>query len=605
MPSIAVVATWVLIALWMVALGSVVWPISARRLGRVGALRVSLWFGVGVAFLLLLSINLVIPLASAAAVLVVALVTVLFVLVTGFQWVRGRRNHNSERNSDRLGIPLWSLPLLAGLGIGLFAFAHATFGPVNQWDAGLYHLNAIQFASEYRVIPGLANLHDRLGVTNGHHLLTAFLSNTGWGVNAFRFQVGFFAFLAAIELALRFIQERHRRAQGIRIGTILLSLGLIGIWPFLLGNPDELVTSPSPDSVALLLTIVGAAFLADAFAARSWDWATAGVVTLAVAASVRAQLWVFVALTIAVWVVFVARTRTAQSAAPSGLLIGAGGVLAAGLAVTTQIRDAIQTGWLLFPLDLLPLPVDWKAFDPAASRAWIVSWARLPGASPDQVNDNWSWVGDWTTRTMSDWAVQLTLGLLMLALTLWLVRARFSAATSSDIRPARALLILIPTTIGIVLWFISAPDPRFAWGLIVLTGAVPCAVALSWTFASKRMASVLTAGIAALFIVPASVVALTEFNAWQDQPTQILTFDGVPWTISAAVVPVPEPELTIYTLPSGQELITPVTDDRCWLAFPLCRPYPNDTLIFRGGSVQDGFASRQWTDVTPAVAPTE
>jgi len=586
-------------------LGSVVWPMSARRLGRVGALRVSLWFGVGVAFLLLLIINFIVPLVSASAVLAVALVTALFVLVTAIQWFRGRGNNTPERRFTPLGLPLWPLPLLAGLGIGLIAFAHATFGPVNQWDAGLYHLNAIQFASEYRVIPGLANLHDRLGVTNGQHLLTAFLGNTGWGINAFRLQVGFFAFLAAVELALRLIQGRHGRAQGIRIGTIVLILGLIGTWPFLLGNPDELVTSPSPDSVALLLTIVGAAFLADAFATRSWDWGTTGVVTLAVAASVRSQLWVFVTLTIAVWLVFALRTQGARNAPASGAIVGAGGVITVGLAVATQVRDAIQTGWLLFPLDLFPLPVDWKAFDPAASRAWIISWARRPGASPDEVNDNWSWVGEWTTRTMGDWAVQLTIGLLMLALTLWLVRAKFTPAIAESLHPARALLILIPTTIGIVLWFIAAPDPRFAWGLIVLIGAVPCAVVVSWVFANKPIGLAVTAGIASLFIVPASIGALTEFDAWQDQPTQILTFHGVPWTISAAVVPVPDPELTIYTLPTGQELITPVTDDRCWLAFPLCRPYPNDTLIFRGESVQDGFATRQWGEITPAAAPIE
>lgn len=603
MPSAAVIATWVLTTLWMLALGSAVWPMAAPRFGRVAALRVSLWFGLAIALLLLLIVNFLVPLVSPQAVIAVAAITVLSVVVMLGQWLRARGETRQRSIAFTFPLPQWSLPLLLGLSAGLVAFAHATFGSVNQWDAGLYHLNAIQYAGEYRVIPGLANLHDRLGVTNGQHLLTAFLGNSGWGIDAFRLQVGFFAFLAATELGLRLVQHRNGQGGSVRMGTMVLSLGLIGAWPFLLSNPDELITSPSPDSIALLLTLVGGAFLADAFAQRSWNWAAAGAVTLATAASVRAQLWAFLILTIVVWALFIWRTRPETSTKPSRLLVCTGAALTFGLALATQTRDAIQTGWLLFPLDQFPLPVDWKAFDPAASRAWIIAWARSPGSSPDEVNDNWQWVGDWTIRNIGDWSTQLMLGLLMLALTLWLLRQSVKQTKVQGSHQVRVLLMLIPTTIGVVLWFLTAPDPRFAWGLIVLLGAIPCAVALTWVFGNAQIGVVMTAGVAALLVVPASIVALTQIGSWKDEPRQLLTFTGVPWTISVAVSPVPSPELAVYVLPTGQELITPTTDDRCWLAFPLCRPYPNNTLIFRGDSVQDGFASRQWTDVTPAIAP--
>ena len=148
--------------------------------------------------------------------------------------------------------------------------------------------------------------------------------------------------------------------------------------------------------------------------------------------------------------------------------------------------------------------------------------------------------------------------------------------------------------IAIILWFLSAPDPRFAWGQIVLLGAIPAAVAVQNFLTGK--AAPITAAIAALAILPAGALALTAINGTQEEGESVVTFTGVPWTVSAAVQPVPSPDLAVYTLPTGQELITPTADDRCWTAFPLCRPYPNDSLLFRGESIQDGFASRLWQE---------
>jgi len=246
-------------------------------------------------------------------------------------------------------------------------------------------------------------------------------------------------------------------------------------------------------------------------------------------------------------------------------------------------------------LDLFPLPVDWKAFDPAASRLWIVSWARTPGASPEEVMGNWSWVGGWLTRSASEWGIRLALGLLALAAIVWLVRLQGGRTPgASAVGPAAALWLLIPTGVSVALWFLSAPDPRFAWGQIVLLGAIPAAAALAGLLQGKALA--ITAGIAAIAIAPAALAALTAINGTQEEGEAVITFTGVPWTISAALEPVPSPALAIYTLPTGQELITPTNDDRCWTAFPLCRPYPNDSLIFRGESIQDGFGSRLWQE---------
>jgi len=104
----------------------------------------------------------------------------------------------------------------------------------------------------------------------------------------------------------------------------------------------------------------------------------------------------------------------------------------------------------------------------------------------------------------------------------------------------------------------------------------------------------MAAAIASLIVLPAALVSLASIDGTVDEGEVGVSFTGVPWTISAAITPIPSPELGVYVLPTGEELTTPVANDQCWTAFPLCRPYPNDLLAFRGSSVQDGFASLEW-----------
>jgi hypothetical protein len=101
----------------------------------------------------------------------------------------------------------------------------------------------------------------------------------------------------------------------------------------------------------------------------------------------------------------------------------------------------------------------------------------------------------------------------------------------------------------------------------------------------------LATAFAALAIVPISVSAVLSIDGELAEGEQVVEFALGPWVIAPALVPVSTPELQPYTLPTGPTLLTPTSDDRCWLAFPSCRPYPNDSLLFRGADVQDGFAS--------------
>lgn len=589
MPSLAVIATWSLGALWLVLLGSPAAVLAVRRLGWLAALRIALWFGLAIAVLAVVTVNFFLPLASRQAQFSLALVTTTTVVVAVILGLAVRRDTDFNASFRRGPFPYWTLIVVAGLAGTVLAVAHAAFGVVDNWDAGLYHLNAIQYAAEYRVIPGLANVHDRFGVTNAQHLLTALLSGSGWGSAAFRLEVGFFVFLLAIEITLRLMDTRKT---GSRSGTIILLLSAAGLIPFLLNQSDAQLTSPTPDPIALILIVIAAAYFSDGLKSGRDDWIAAGVVAAATAASVRSQLWVFFAITAAVISVVTIRRHRREYRPSAPILLGA--ALSIALVIGTQIRDTIQSGWVLFPLDIWALPVDWRYPDPGAARTWIVAWAREPGADPASVINNWSWTGNWMGRTATDWSVRWMVGTLAFAGILWFsksfIGSKYSPSISAPLQSRAPMLLLVPIVLVLALWFLSAPDPRFAWGPIALLGVLPAA----WVMTRRlgRIALPISAAVASLLLLPAALTTLGPINGFLQEGQQVVSFESVPWSISAALTPLPQPDVTPFALATGQELLRPEGGDQCWQIFPLCTPYPNTDIEFRGDVLENGLANR-------------
>ncbi|MEJ5224399.1 MAG: hypothetical protein WHV44_08075 [Anaerolineales bacterium] len=54
--------------------------------------------------------------------------------------------------------PVWAL-----LALFLLAVLHNAALPVSNFDIGLYHAQSIQWLEKFPAVPGLANLHERLG----------------------------------------------------------------------------------------------------------------------------------------------------------------------------------------------------------------------------------------------------------------------------------------------------------------------------------------------------------------------------------------------------------------------------------------------------------
>jgi hypothetical protein len=377
-------------------------------------------------------------------------------------------------------------------------------------------------------------------------------------------------------------------------------LAALGFMPFLINDPGGSVTSPTPDTISMILVVIATAYLLDAFWHRNYIWGAMAAILAVLAATVRTQLWVFAGLVVIVLIVHALRSPSrSQEWLHHRIFVTVSAALILLLGIGMMIRDYILSGWLLFPATLFPMPVDWRVTNPVGAREWILSWAREPGGSPDNVLNSWTWLWPWVGRIATDWAVQFAIGALIASALVWTLVAIAAKAPTGHrhvhIGIKGLALLLIPAIASIVVWFFTAPDPRFAWGTLVVVGLIPLSLGLAQLAEAIRqpdwrvIVTPLVAAFMALIVAGPAVSQALQVRGYVAEGYELRTYSFGPFEIIAHVNPVETAIINEYPLDDGNTILSPFPEDRCHLTFPACRPYPDATMQFRGDSVADGF----------------
>jgi hypothetical protein len=348
---------------------------------------------------------------------------------------------------------------------------------------------------------------------------------------------------------------------------------------------------------------------------------------LVIGALMRPLYWLTVALALAAIALVAARLDRAN---PRKMLqqIVPYVVLPAALTIGWAVRQAVLSGYPLYPSTVLGLPVDWRV--PAATvdsaNRWIASWARHPGIAPDHVLDSWQWLTAWWLPTHShDFNVMIPLALLILALApLTLRRAVRRRAPANE--TMAMLTVLVPATATIVAWFFIAPDPRFALAPIWL---VPLVIA-AWTmptgptgdFSEETITVAFLVAVVAFFsgrvdarVIPASALAIAaatflasllyraHLAVRMARVIVLATLLGSLGVFSTRGVftevygdehgtfgapQEPTPVVVSFRTNSGLLLKRPATGEQCWRVL-LCTPYPDRRLRLRGTTFSHGL----------------
>jgi hypothetical protein len=579
---LGVVAASILLT-WLVC-ASVFIGIGSSFLGQIRkeyALTDAFWTGLAIAVAILEIYHFVRPIDLGATSLIAC-----FGFVGAFL---SRRSLLAELRKIK-SIGFWTA-LCYTMPIVLLALRSA--GPCEHYDTGLYGAAAIRWATTYPVVPGIANLHGRLGYHSSVFLCIAALDQGVWRDLAHHLFVGLLiaGLLAYIVPAyFRLLRSTSTSSADWYLSILLIpAMFWTGEGQIVGSMTDVPAAAACFAATALLFSSLGRDFSKGNNSSSPDPRPVVAMALFALAAVFKLSTVVVAGLG---WsIAFLQLWSLTKKSEKRIQLIATSLVLSAAIVLPWIACGLVQSGYPFYPKALLGMPLDWQV--PSAAANWetaaIRSWARVPHARLSETQ-GFRWIGSWVrgnSRNREGLEVPF-----FIAIAGGLAGI-FSLARRKRTEAWPGLWLLIPSLAGCVFWFLQAPDLRFGEAAIWTTAATLGTLGVICLFQDKelRWRRIALLGLAAI-----TAWCLYPRTLWRVSARPLL---GVHWFLRLPVVKV----VSRQTL-SGLVVYVPAEGDQCWDAPLPCTPYFNKTLrLRRAESMRWGFASEGLPDVPDMAGP--
>jgi hypothetical protein len=482
--------------------------------------------------------------------------------------------------------------LIAAMLFALWA-AHRAVGAAGLADTAVYHAQAVRWATDYSIVPGLANLHPRLGFNNAGLLFAAQLDVGILRGRASHFVSGVLAlplFLQAVHAAWQLARGAAPEERVSRIFDAALLAPLVVVF---LGEEGRSLSTDV--QVACVLMAAGSRLVrwivhgyATTRRARFEVLVAGALLTLAPTIKLSAAAFSLTAWLLLAYLLW----RRSFAWKPFAWLA----VVSAPIALVWVARNIILTGLIAYPVAGLALEVPWRV--PALQVVVENSWIRHYSRWGQGYGLGWSWVGFWIKGLLSPSRISLVA--VPIVATAALVGVRWKAWREMLISDARVLLI--PVACGLLFWAAVAPEPRFGWGAAWIAFATVAAMTLGTrphSRATPRLLVVLPL-VAAIGIPVAQILVTNPARALGRWSSMFLTFPAGNEIISRLPTPVTRPYRT-----SRGYLVNSPEDGRCWGGALPCTPWPADDLrLLDPGNPGGGFVQgSEWRPVSDYPRP--
>lgn len=347
---------------------------------------------------------------------------------------------------------LFVLPLIAVL------FVYWIIPPLNS-DSGEYHYIAIRWYEQYKVVPGLANVHGRLGFNPASFIISAAYSFTGLTGQALYPLNGILVLLFYGWLLKRILSN----SQSV-YNSIVLILAILMFRVTLIN-----ISSPSSDLLSgILLFYCGF---------RSYELIKAGKneirdympVLLISLFAVTAKLSAIPALLVIPFIYFFVIKKGKRATLVIKCI-----ALACLIFVPWLIRNFLLSGYLLYPVPRTNLfNADWAVphdviqldylFSKYGPRTITVDFFSMQKMNMLQL-----------TKVWFDYMLDSSLSSLLLTFAAFLsiLSWLFFPITKKKI-PANVFFLWCIYYIGVLIWFINSPEHRFGLPYLVLAIGLP------------------------------------------------------------------------------------------------------------------------------------
>ena len=365
-------------------------------------------------------------------------------------------------------------------------------GPCRYGDTGTYGAPAVRWIQMYPAVPGLANVHGRLGFDSAVMLCVAALGPGRYIDLGYHLFPGLIlSALAASVFPAWWKAWRKGRLAAWEWFMAMLALPVIN-WSlrgFLVGTVTDL-----PTSVAELLAIsimIGRMTRADpslddgsapdpgANSPASASRLPVVAALCAVAVAFKLSAAAIAGTTWAVGFFWICRAGDLVSSRRRTRDVLLYVLIPAIVLVPWLICHVITSGYPFYPSTFAPFHVDWLV-PPSVAHTdadWIQQWARIPDVPPERTA-GLAWVGVWFVRNAIhsatfDWPLIISAS----AVVFLIVNRLKGLGRRADSGPWAWMLA--PALCGLGFWFWAAPDPRFGEGAIWSTTAILAVLALT------------------------------------------------------------------------------------------------------------------------------
>ncbi len=475
----------------------------------------------------------------------------------------------------------------------IFAFifmiwlANRSIGEVTNVDTGLYHLDVVRWSSTYKIVPGIANLHSRLGFSTGFFLYGALMNTGFWEgrVHHIANQALYLVMVLQLSVSLYYVFRKEGLKSYHYVAALFLPVVLHSLF---FQFTESIVPTLTNDGAVYLIGVIILVELLrlidqPELEASEAKFRVANIIFIASVGITAKYSFLVQAVGLSLLGVFIWLKRFDRIEIKSFLRLAIPlGIVAAFVLIPMMIRSVIFTGYPLYPLTLGAAHVEWRLpVEYAQSENdWIRAWARQADTHPDIVLANWDWLPGWWERKGDLDTVRVPINILVLSLCLfglnWILLRRTRKQNLNMVR----WWLLLPMIVALGYWFYSAPNPRFAGSLF-------------WMIPFVIFVNALQIGRWQRLIFTLVFVTLATY------PFQ--GFVATPWVQSAdsesGIYPIPSPELETFVTDSNLTVYVPEDEAFCWGGTLPCTVYPDPDLALRvPGSLQDGFIMIEASD---------
>ena len=456
----------------------------------------------------------------------------------------------------------------------ILSIATRSAGPCLHYDTGLYGASTVNWLITYPIVPGLANLHGRLGFNSSLFLWTAALYKGGLGTLSYRILDGLVVGIAAAIILAAIV----RLLRGNLIPTDLFLL-ILTIPMFSWIERDDLVGT-NTDLPSTICCLLGAYFV---FQALSGTVVPHNIMRLrmitacvlfSLAIVFKISTGIFAASSFVICIVILLSMSDSGAERRRSILASLG--LFTVIVIPWIFRGYILSGYPFYPSHWFGAPVDWRVSAESTKMValGIRAWARMRHAPISQTY-GWHWVRLWFEDIRSN-RINFAVPILIALSGSALLAVNSVQKHSPQLR--RCLWLLVPLVGALTFWFLSAPDPRFGqaaiWGTAATLG--------SCGFFAVVERSGVRLKLLVVTILCLGLWCLNPRSLWGSSYRQVFKI--------REFSPFPHSETKILPTRSGLAVRLPAAGNQCWDAPLPCTPYFNYELeLRRQGNLQSGF----------------